>query len=480
MPSIYARGEKLWCRLKGTKVPGKWGDAATPYYVGDETKARRFADEAQRLIDERNQPGAAPRASTTFRQWIARWLQIRAASGHDWKADRGRLENHVMETLGDVPLRAIRTATIAALVRRLRFDTDPPIAQRTVRNIYSVVAAAFRDAAIEELIDVSPCCLTDAQLGPIADADPEWRDGALFTRPEAQILISHPEIPTDRRLTYGFGLLAGLRPGEAGALRWRHYTLGDLGRLLVARSYSVKQAATKGTKTETVKVIPVHTTLAALLDQWLFEYEDAIGHPPTPDDLIIPLPPDVKLKRAGERFRGYDYTGRRWREIDLPMLGWRSRSVYDTKATFITLCQDDGARREVIRDRITHTKPKRTAFDHYDRGPHWEETCRELSKFRMELLSPAASRAAADEIRATLLMNSGSEGGDRTLVRPVSSGDRRPVLVESVQVRPRRYTTPAAASLLHRLVDAAEARDTDGAYEIACEIRRREAKGSAA
>lgn len=475
MPSIYARGDRLWCRIKGDKEPGKWGGAPTPYYVGDEAKARRFAAEAQRTIDERNHPDAEPRASTTFRQWIARWLPIRASSGHDWKADRGRLENHVMEHIGDMPMRAIRTVTIAELVRKLRFDKDPPIAQRTVRNVYSVIAAAMRDAALKELIDVSPCCLTDDQLGPITDADPEWRDGALFTRDEAQLLISHPDIPTDRRLTYGFGLLGGLRPGEAGALRWRNYTAAALGRLLVARSYSVKQAATKGTKTETVKVIPVHATLAELLEQWLFEYADVIGHAPTPDDLIIPLPPDVKLKRKGERFRGYDYTGRRWRELDLPMLGWRDRSVYDTKATFVTMCIEDGSNRDVIRDRITHTRPKRSAFDHYDRGPHWDETCRELSKLRLEVLSPATARATADAIRATLLKKSGSEGGVRTLAAPALAEDRGPVLVESVRVRPRRYTTRGVASLLRQLVEVAAERDTEGAFEIAMEIRRREA-----
>jgi hypothetical protein len=67
----------------------------------------------------------------------------------------------------------------------------------------------------------------------------------------------------------------------------------------------------------------------------------------------------------------------------LPMLGWRDRSLYDTKSTFITLAIDDGADPAVIRDRVTHTKPKRSAFDGYDRGPHWQGTCREVAKLRI-------------------------------------------------------------------------------------------------
>lgn len=468
MPSIYARGDKLWCRLKGHVTPGKWGSYSTPFEVGQEDKARRYAAEAQRAIDDRH--GGAPRDTLTFRSWIATWLERRREAGHDWKADRGRLENHVMHVLGDRPLVTLRPAMIADLVRRLRFQSDPPLAARTVRNIYSVVAAALRDAAIDGMIDATPCVLTDEQLGPIVDKDREWRSGALFTRDEAEVLIAHPGIPIDRRVVYACGLLAGLRPGEAGALRLRHYA-GD--RLLVAYSYNVKQATTKGTKTETVKTIPVHPTFAALLDEWLsVGWAAMVGRDPTPEDLVIPLPPDVKLKRSGDRFRGYDYSGRRWREIDLPMLGWRPRSVYDTKATFITLAIEDGADPAVIRDRITHTKQKRSAFDHYDRGPHWEQTVDELDKLRIVKLDPTTALLRAAELRVTSTV-SGSEGGVRSVDRPMSPDAKSPVFVGAATVR-RRYTTRGVASLLRELVDVAERRDTEGAYVIACEIRRRE------
>jgi hypothetical protein len=51
------------------------------------------------------------------------------------------------------------------------------------------------------------------------------------------------------------------------------------------------------------------------------------------------------------------------------MLGWRERSLYDCRVTFIALARDkNGADRDVIRDRVTHTKLKRTAFDGYARG----------------------------------------------------------------------------------------------------------------
>jgi hypothetical protein len=79
----------------------------------------------------------------------------------------------------------------------------------------------FRDAAIAGLIETSPCILTHQQLGRIRDKDPEWRAQALFTREEAERLISDVRIPADRRLVYAFGLLAGLRSGEIDPTRSR-------------------------------------------------------------------------------------------------------------------------------------------------------------------------------------------------------------------------------------------------------------------
>ena len=420
MASIYPRGEKLWCRLKGDKAPGKWSAAPTPYRVGDERKAREYADEAQQAIDERIGIRAKLTNARTVRAYVAAWLEARRESEHDWKQDRGRLTKHVLPVLGDMLLGEVRSAHIADLVRRLRFQSTPRLAPRTVHNIYSTLAAACRDAAIDGLIAVNPCILTELQLGPVVDKDPEWRSGALFTRDEAETLISHTKIPMDRRVAYGLGLLSGIRPGEAGALRWRHYdpTMEPLGKLLVAMSWNTKRSALKGTKTETTKSIPVHPTLAAMLAEWkLSGWAQMMGRAPTADDLIVPLPPQTVARwtvRSGEPFRGYDYSSRRWRELDLPMLGWRERSYYDMRSTFITLAIEDGADPAIIRDRVTHTKPKRSAFDGYDRGPHWIQTCAEIAKLqvlRRPLATPFATISKKPKRGATL---NGSEGGYRT------------------------------------------------------------------
>ena len=48
-----------------------------------------------------------------------------------------------------------------------------------------------------------------------------------------------------------------------------------------------------------------------------------MGREPEPDDLIVPLPPMAIVRRrsrTGDAFRGHDYSGKKWREHDMPLL----------------------------------------------------------------------------------------------------------------------------------------------------------------
>lgn len=330
----------------------------------------------------------------TVRKYAKPWLDERRKLDLDWKNDRGRLDHHVLPVIGDMLLTDVRTRHIVDLFRRIRTSTERPVAQRTVYNIYSVVSALFRDAKLAGLIEQTPCCLDERQLGPLRDKDPEWRADAVFARIEVETIISTPDIPDDRRIVYALELLAGVRPGEASALRWRHWDreMKPLGKLLMALSYNTRKHKAKSTKTDSVKHVPAHPTLAAMLAEWkLSGWAAMMGRAPEPDDLIVPLPPIAAARRRsreGDPFRGHDYSGKRWREEDLPALGWRHRRHYDMRATFITLALEDGADADVIESRVTHTKKSRSAFDGYNRGLQWAKTCGEVAKMNIRRRTP--------------------------------------------------------------------------------------------
>ncbi len=396
MASLKSRNGRLYAKVKD--IHGVWRRLRTDFVDGQEQQAQAWADARELEVKQEllRIAGGVPSKHTTVNEWAKTWGGLRRDNDLDSNNDYRRLELHVLPIIGDMPIRDVRTKHIIAVISAIRTKPiktrnglEAP-APRTVHNIYSALCALFRDAVFEELVDQDPCILTETQLGVKTDKDREWRETALFAREEVQTLISSTKIPWDRRVAYAIELLGALRPGETAALRWRHYDQAKtpLGGLLVATALDSKRGRAKGTKTETVKHVPVHPTLAAILGEWkLAGWAEMMGRPPLPDDLIVPLPPaDAHARtrrRETEPFRTEYYAGRRWRDEDLPALGWRTRRHYDMRATFVTLILDDGADEHIIESRITHTKRPSGAFKLYNRGKQWALTCAELVKLKI-------------------------------------------------------------------------------------------------
>lgn len=467
---VYTRGKRLWIRFRDAK--GMWRDASTGYNVGQEELAQTMHDETVARIGATTKTVKhAPARGLTVRGFVAEWLPKRRERGLDWKSDEGRLRLHVLPEIGDLPLAEVRARHLVDLFHKLRTDRERDLAPRTIYHIYSVLSALFRDAELADLIEQSPCVLDERHLGSQIDKDPEWRSSAVFTHEEAETIISDARIPPDRQMAYALELLSGVRPGEASALRWRHYdpTVRPLGKLLVAKSYSTR-VGEKTTKTDAVKHVPVHPTLAAMLAEWkLGGWAEMMGRAPGPDDLIVPLPPDAaerRYKRKGEPFRTTYYSGKCWSKDDLPALGWRHRRHYDMRATFITLAIDDGADPDVLETRVTHTRKSRSAFDGYNRGLQWERTCAEVSKLRITrggrssaAEQPIAAGAAYDSLRFAAVLASGGNGGEK-------SGLSRSGTSEADALD----DAPMTQSRALRLVDgAANAVDRSGAQRDAAE-----------
>ena len=235
----------------------------------------------------------------------------------------------------------------------------------------------FEDAVAEELIESNPCTLGRGELPKKADKDPTWRAQAVFTRDEVEQLFSDDAIPEQRRVLYALLFLAGLRIGEAAALRWRAYdsSVKPLEKLLVALSFDRKQEREKSVKTERPRTVPVHPTLARLLKQWkLAGWERLMGRPTKPDDLIVPSVKGQHLRDTVVLRRFHD---------DLRALGLRLRRIHDARRTFISLAQADGARRDILRW-ITHG-PEGDIVSDYTTLP-FETLCEEVMKLKIGIL----------------------------------------------------------------------------------------------
>jgi integrase len=198
---------------------------------------------------------------------------------------------------------------------------------RTIHQVFHTTRAMFRDAVADEVIENTPCVIRKGILPKKTDKDPSWRHTVIYTREELERMISDARIPHDRRVLYGLKGLAGLRHGEAATLTWRQYddTLEPLGGLLL-----------ETTKTKVPRRVPLHPTLARLLQDWKTTgFEATVGRAPTPEDFVVPTR-NLTMRPSPDAQRAL--------RIDLKLLGFRLRRGHYLRRTFITLAQVDGAR----------------------------------------------------------------------------------------------------------------------------------------
>jgi integrase len=342
--SIIRQGQRLKLAIKRN---GKWVQVKTPFRVGQEEQARALLKRTRELLLAGVAAGVSP-AGNVSEYALGVWMDGRRARVASWADDLSRLNTHILPAIGALPLAEVRPRHIAAMIAQVR---EGDAASRTVRNIYAVARALFRDAMIAGLCDSQPCILTHHQLGKIRDAHHEWRAQAKFSADELRTLISDARVPQDRRVLYALMGLGCMRPGEAASLRWRHLVpASPLSRLVIANSNE-----TQTTKTGVERAMPVHPALAKVLAEWkLSGWAREFERAPKPDDLIVPY---TRPTNRGPRvkfgaMRSDHHTYKRML-ADLRALGWRARRVYDLRRTGITLYREAGADKDRLR-RCTH------------------------------------------------------------------------------------------------------------------------------
>jgi len=378
MGSVYPKGRKLWIGFKD--VDGRWRYRPTDFKPGEEAKARQVLATVERQVKARIERGEMNLGPLTVRRYFEQWSDDRERRKvGSAKNDRARLKNHALPYLGHLLMTEVRPRHVRDMVRGLRAKIGPnpeQLAPRTVRHVYGTLHTMFEDAVTEEVIDFSPCHVKRGELPQKEDKDPTWRSGAVFIREEVETLISHVEIPEDRRVLYAIAFMTGMRSGEIFALRWRHYdpTLEPLGKLLVAASYCNRTKKEKSVKTHRPREVPVHSVLAKVLAAWkIGSWERMMGRPPSPDDLIVP-------SREGNNRSRHQVLHKF--HADLDRLGLRRRRAYDSRRSFISLARADGARKDILHF-VTHG-PTGDIDDLYTTLP-WAALCAEVSRVKIAL-----------------------------------------------------------------------------------------------
>jgi integrase len=363
MASVFARGRKIYAKIRD--AAGVWRQVATGFGVGQEAEAARWARDTQREVDERRDGGGP----LTVAVYAERWLAARhTATVAD---DRTRLRSHVLPYLGDMLLTDVRPRHARDLIMRLRNAGE--LAPRTIRQVSGILHTMFKSAVIEELIPTNPIVFERGILPKKIDKDPTWRHEAIYTRAEAEQLISDERLPEDRRALYAIKFLAALRHGEAAGLTWALYDAAStpLGAIRLGK-----------TKSAAPRAVPVHPTLARILAEWKLSGWAAIyGRAPRAEDLIVPTRKGRRRAPAASQVQLIE---------DLERIGLRSRAGvdrnrrgHDLRRTMITLARADGAIDGMLRW-VTHGPKPNEMLDVYS-SPPWASLCTEVAKLRIEV-----------------------------------------------------------------------------------------------
>jgi len=388
MGCVYARHKSLWLKFKDET--GEIRFKPSGFKLGQEKDAKALLRRIENLVEAGKKVSAD--GPLTVRKWGESWIKLQREKGI-YSADQyeARLRDYVFPAIGHMRLDQVRVGQISEMVAAIK---RKKLAPRTVRHIYFTAHTMFEKAVTRELILANPCNIDRDELPAKTDKNPEWRSGAIYTRPEVEALISDDRIPLWRRVFWGLLFLTGERFGEGAARRWRHYQpdATPLGRLVVATSWQSKTKREKETKTGHTRDVPVHATLAAILAEWkLGGWQQIMGRPPTEDDLIVPFPEDgqhLDVQKMRRRLRK-----------DLKLLGYRPRRQHDTRRTFISLCLSDGARKDILKW-VTHSRPREDQMDDYT-TLLWNPLCEEVAKLKINVRRepvPAVATAGAREV----------------------------------------------------------------------------------
>lgn len=146
----------------------------------------------------------------TVRKWVARWIDLRAASlaPRTVECYRDQLRLHIAPTIGRRQLKSLKPKHVSAILADLIASGH----SRTAQLCFVILRASLKQAMSEGVIKSNPCDSVDPPRH--RRADPRW-----WTPDELRVFA---ESCQDRpfALAWQLALCCGLRRGELAGLRW--------------------------------------------------------------------------------------------------------------------------------------------------------------------------------------------------------------------------------------------------------------------
>jgi len=250
------------------------------------------------------------------------------------------LRSRILPALGGMSLADIRPSGIKAWMAQMEAHG---LSGSRITQAVNLLSRILGDAVLDENIARNPC-------SGIRRPGPRRAEITPLRPEEVSSLID----AADPRYTALIATLAyaGMRFGEACALRWKHVNL-MLAELTVSESLSVSSQGIEfgPTKTHAVRRIAIPRVLRAHLERHL-----AKSRANSPEDLVFTSP-------GGKAVRHSNFSRRVWRPA-VTAIGRPNLRIHDLRHTCASLLIHAGASLVNIADHLGHENPT-TTLKHY-------------------------------------------------------------------------------------------------------------------
>lgn len=306
--------------------------------------------------------------SLTFRTYAEQWLKDRKAqkpplAAQTLSKDRRRIDN-INLTLGDMIIGEITRADVKAFQTAIMTADENgnaptisgrPLAGTTAHGVRSTLRAILQEAVRDELIASNPC---DDLQSPSIDTE-EKEPLTPEKAAEFRALLDAAK-PRPTLVAFRLMLFAGLRRGEACAVRWSDFDEAK-GEITVSRSLCTETLEFKDTKTKAGRrTIPLDADTISYLKKFRsIQAEKALGMGKSLRDACI-------CAKIGTAHMHPENLGRSLRRFGRAN-GFPGVTPHILRHTYCTLLFASGADLKTVQYLMGHADPATTlrVYTHY-------------------------------------------------------------------------------------------------------------------
>lgn len=185
---------------------------------------RVLVQEMIRVKQESNENAYIEKDKITLEEWLKKWVRIHKRPFVTARTLQGYIEKinaNIIPHLGSYPMQSLDRLILQEYFSNLSTGNEKKsikkYSPKTIREIKSILNMAFADAEIDKIVKYNP-------IPTIRTPKVRKKKKTPTLSPTEQQELMNILLSEQNGLCYIFILNTGLRPGENGGIKWKHYS----------------------------------------------------------------------------------------------------------------------------------------------------------------------------------------------------------------------------------------------------------------